>query len=59
MTDAIGFALLVPIFRQFLIKKMMLKGQTSMHQRSQYSDRQDSNIIEGEIIDDDDKKTLK
>jgi UPF0716 protein FxsA len=61
-TDSIGFLLLIPIVRQALIKRAFQNGQfvyrsQSMH--SHYSHggaHHDSTIIEGELIDDDERR---
>jgi UPF0716 protein FxsA len=60
-TDIVGFLLLVPPFRQALIKRLLVNGQFSMHGGargpSQHQDK--SNIIEGEIVDKDDDRHLR
>lgn len=57
-TDTIGFILLIPVCRQALIKKLISRGHFSQGQYRQYQqgrqDRQESHIIEGEIVDEDD-----
>jgi UPF0716 protein FxsA len=56
VTDAIGFLLLIPPLRQTMIKKMLANGQFvfkgSMN-RQAYRRQSESDIIEGEVIDDD------
>ncbi len=56
VTDSIGFLLLIPALRQTMIKKMMANGQFvfkgSMNGRT-YRRQSESDIIEGEVIDDD------
>jgi len=52
-TDACGFALLVPVIRQSLIKRVLSRGQfvyqgQTMHSHSGYTD---STVIDGEVID--------
>jgi UPF0716 protein FxsA len=60
-TDTLGFLLLIPVLRQSLIKRMLknsqffYRGQTA---RS-HNDYRESNIIEGEIVDEDSDKHLK
>lgn len=60
-TDALGFILLIPFFRQALIKPLLKKGQFTMQGKTMYShrDSDDSTIIEGEIVDRDDHEQLK
>lgn len=60
-TDAVGFALLVPVIRQSLIKHILKSGQFvyrghAMHSRHGHSE---STIIEGEIVDNDEEHHLK
>jgi UPF0716 protein FxsA len=61
VTDTIGFALLVPMVRTTLINNMIASGayrfqsHTHFHRREQ----QDTTIIEGEIVDDDNHTKLK
>ena len=60
-TDAFGFILLTPILRRVLIKNVLkqsqftVRGQT-MH--TQYREN-DTTIIEGEVVDNDDKHHLQ
>lgn len=62
-TDTFGFILLVPPFRQALLKKMMQSGQfsmhSSMHERRHFGQDRDSTIIEGEVVDKDDDPRLR
>jgi UPF0716 protein FxsA len=60
-TDIIGFLLLVPPLRQALIKRLIAKGQCSMQGGSfgPSQHQEQSNIIEGEIIDEDDDRHLR
>lgn len=60
-TDTFGFILLIPLFRQALIKPLLKNGQFTMHGQTMYSQRgaDDSTIIEGEIVDRDDHTQLK
>jgi UPF0716 protein FxsA len=60
-TDTIGFALLVPPIRQALIKNALKSGQFTMHGHSSgfYRSNTDSTIIDGEIVEDDDKPHLR
>ena len=52
-TDTFGFILLIPLFRQALIKPLLKKGLFTMRGQAMYSQRSadDSTIIEGEIVD--------
>jgi UPF0716 protein FxsA len=59
VTDTIGFLLLVPAVRQFLIKKSLKQSQVHFsyrqqqsytHQNQRYSQE---DVIEGELVDDD------
>jgi len=59
-TDTIGFILLVPLFRQAIIKHILSNGQFAFrgqtfrtHSQQGYSD---SSVIEGEIVDNDDER---
>lgn len=52
-TDIIGFILLVPFFRQSLIKSVFSKGNFVFHGQT------DSTIIEGEIVDEDETRHLR
>jgi UPF0716 protein FxsA len=56
-TDSIGFLLLIPMLRQSLIKRMMSHARFTVHGQSMHSHHhyRDSSIIEGEIVEDDDK----
>lgn len=66
-TDTVGFLLLVPPVRRALIAQMLKnsqlifsrRGSAQFYRRSQSSSRYDSDIIEGEVVDDDDSKHLK
>lgn len=59
-TDTIGFILLVPAFRQGLIKRTLASGQFSFHGQTMRTHTQqgytDSSVIEGEIVDRDDDR---
>lgn len=59
-TDTVGFILLVPTFRQGLIKRALASGQFAFrgqtmrtHTRQGYTD---SSVIEGEVVDNDDDR---
>lgn len=60
-TDTLGFLLLIPVLRQSLIKRLLKNSQ--FFYRSQttrgYQTYSESNIIEGEIVNDDSDKHLK
>ena len=60
-TDAIGFILLVPPFRQGLIKHVLASGQFTMFGQTNhgFSQKADSSIIEGEIVDDENDRHLR
>jgi UPF0716 protein FxsA len=60
-TDMIGFALLVPPIRQALIKHVLKSGSFTMYGQSSelYRNHTDSTIIDGEIVDEDDKPHLR
>ncbi|NQY27428.1 MAG: FxsA family protein [Piscirickettsiaceae bacterium] len=60
-TDAFGFVLLLPPFRQFLIKKLFTKAAFTMHGQTMHSQYHstDSTIIEGEIVDNDESRHLR
>jgi len=60
-TDALGFILLLPPFRQFLIKKLFKQSAFTMHGQTMHSQTRstDSTIIEGEIVDNDDTPHLR
>jgi UPF0716 family protein affecting phage T7 exclusion len=53
----LGFILLVPAIRQAMIKKVLSSGQFTMYRagRTTFTQQRDSNVIEGEVVDDDDK----
>ncbi|MBL4637734.1 MAG: FxsA family protein [Proteobacteria bacterium] len=60
-TDTIGFILLVPTFRQAMIKHLLASGRQfafhgqTMHAQS-HQEHRDSSIIEGELVDKDDDR---
>ncbi|NOQ82241.1 MAG: exlusion protein FxsA [Methylophaga sp.] len=60
-TDAFGFALLIPVVRQALIKKLFKQSQFTVHGQTMYSHRSDmdSTIIEGEIVDEQEDRHLR
>ncbi len=60
-TDAIGFILLVPPIRQAMIKHVLKSGPFTMYGQSSglYRNHTDSTIIDGEIVDEDDKPHLR
>lgn len=55
VTDSIGFALLVPAIREVIINSMIATGAYRFHGKAHYRryDREDSTIIDGEVVDDD------
>jgi len=55
VTDSIGFALLVPAIRKAIINSMIATGAYRFHGKAHYRryDREDSTIIDGEVVDDD------
>lgn len=59
-TDTIGFILLVPAFRQGLIKQVLSSGQFAFRGQTMHSHTQhgytDSSVIEGEVVDKDDDR---
>jgi len=59
-TDTVGFILLVPMFRQAMIKHILARGQFSMYGQTTRTHSQggyrDSSVIEGEIVDNDDER---
>ncbi len=60
-TDAIGFLLLVPPIRQGLIKRVLATGQFTMYSQmnSGFSQKSDSSIIEGEVVDEEHDRHLR
>ncbi len=60
-TDTIGFLLLIPAVRQALIKRafangqFVFRGQTMHSHHTNGASMRDTTIIEGELVDDDDK----
>jgi len=60
-TDTFGFALLIPVIRQAMIKKLFNQKNFSMHSQTMYSQRgsMDSTIIEGEVVDDKEDRHLR
>lgn len=60
-TDGLGFVLLIPPVRQGLIKKLLANGQLSAYKRSGGPGGQDvdSQIIEGEVVDNEENHRLK
>lgn len=60
-TDTFGFALLIPVIRQSLIKKLFKQSQFTVHGQSMHSQHShmDSTIIEGEVVDDHDDRHLR
>ena len=60
-TDAVGFILLVPPIRQGLIKNVLASGQFTMYGQtsSGFSQKRDSSVIEGEIVDEEDDRHLR
>lgn len=61
VTDAIGFALLVPVIRQSLIKRVLKNGQFIYQGQATRSHHgyTDTTIIEGEIVDRDEDRHLR
>jgi UPF0716 protein FxsA len=61
VTDTIGFALLVPVVRSTLINNMIASGAYRFqgHTHFHHHKQQDTTIIEGEIVDDDNHTKLK
>lgn len=61
VTDSIGFALLVPAIRSAIIRSVIATGAYQFHGKANYQsyNKQDSTIIEGEIVDDDIHDKLK
>jgi UPF0716 protein FxsA len=65
VTDTLGFVLLVPPLRRYLIKSLMHSNSTLWRGRyTQFYQRRDqhgseSTIIEGEIVDEDDSRHLR
>ncbi len=61
VTDSFGFILLVPAWRRAIIKQLIASPRFTHHSQTQgrYSQRTESTIIEGEIIEDDEKPRLK
>lgn len=61
LTDTVGFALLVPVVRQSIIKRVIATGMYQFHGHARYQQHSqaDSTIIEGEIVDDDTSHHLK
>jgi UPF0716 protein FxsA len=59
-TDTVGFILLVPMFRQAIIKHILASGQFSIHGQTTRTHSQhgyrDSSVIEGEVVDNDDER---
>jgi UPF0716 protein FxsA len=55
VTDSIGFALLVPAIRSAIINAVIATGAYQFHGKAHYRryDREDSTIIDGEIVEDD------
>ncbi|MFT7414686.1 MAG: UPF0716 protein FxsA [Methylophagaceae bacterium] len=60
-TDTLGFLLLIPVLRQSLIKRMLKNSQFFYRGQASrsHNDYRESNIIEGEIVDEDSDKHLK
>ena len=60
-TDAVGFILLVPPIRQGLIKNVLASGQFTMYSQTNhgFSQKRDSSVIEGEIVDEEDERHLR
>ena len=56
-TDLAGFLLLIPLLRQALIKRLIEKAQFSGYSSSQH--HENSDIIEGEIVNKDDEHHLR
>jgi len=59
-TDTIGFILLVPTFRQAVIKQLLASGQFAFRGQTMRTHGQqgytDSSVIEGEVVDNDDDR---
>ncbi len=61
VTDILGFLLLIPPLRQALIKQMLQRG-TFVSGSSMYGEQRhykETNIIEGEIVDEEDDKKMR
>jgi len=61
-TDTLGFILLIPAFRQAIIKPLVKQSRFTMNGQTMHSQHRpdDATIIEGEIVDrDDDQQQLK
>lgn len=60
-TDTLGFLLLIPTLRQFLIKRILKNSQFVYRSQTTRTHHgySESNIIEGEIVGDDSDKHLK
>jgi len=60
-TDTLGFLLLIPVLRQSLIKRILKNSQFFYRRQTTptYNGHRESNIIEGEVVDDDSDKHLK
>ncbi|MCX4186356.1 FxsA family protein [Methylophaga sp. OBS4] len=68
VTDALGFLLLIPPVRQSMIRQILKNSQIILRQhssahfhqhRSPPSSHDESSIIEGEVVDDDDPHQLR
>lgn len=65
-TDTLGFLLLVPPFRKWMIKQMLQNSQVVFrqsgrrsYQQSSHRTSQQGDIIEGEIVEDDDSRHIR
>ena len=58
-TDTLGFLLLIPPVRRWLINRKLPNATFAANGHDAYRSRSDSTIIEGEIVDNDDEPRLK
>ncbi|MBE9533246.1 MAG: FxsA family protein [Proteobacteria bacterium] len=60
-TDAFGFILLTPVLRRVLIKNVLKQSQFTVHGQTMHTQyrENDTTIIEGEVVDNDDKHHLQ
>lgn len=60
VTDALGFMLLIPPLRRALLMPIIANSNMVFHGRFGHRQRSSSDeIIEGEVVDDDDKRNLR
>lgn len=59
VTDALGFALLIPPLRRALLKPVIANSNVVFHSRFRQRQRRSSeDVIEGEVVDKDDHRNL-